>query len=251
VDKDRYIDFIAADGEYARIDYPHLFRVDLASTPSVDLDTVNTALKSYLDTISTDINTLISERSPSELSGIEKTLYDFTTTGDFPDADIDLYSSLVERELQTLTLDGDQKDISYYDTLVFAVYWNSLKTASGKYKFIFENYLSDQFAKENQVFPLPRNKKSYEATYIAAPGDSQNAYIKLDPESKANNPFAEIIAKNIALSTTLLSANVIGPEDRDGVFACAPPDGVPIWEWIPAVICWLQSNLPPTISIGE
>lgn len=251
VDKDRYIDFIAADGEYARIDYPHLFRVDLASTPSVDLDTVNTALKSYLDTISTDINTLISERNPSELSGIEKTLYDFTTTGDFPDADIDLYSSLVERELQTLTLDGDQKDISYYDTLVFAVYWNSLKTASGKYKFIFENYLSDQFAKENQVFPLPRNKKSYEATYIAAPGDSQNAYIKLDPESKANNPFAEIIAKNIALSTTLLSANVIGPKDGDGVFACAPPDGVPIWEWIPAVICWLQSNLPPTISIGE
>ena len=92
---------------------------------------------------------------------------------------------------------------------MFAVYWNNLKTASGKYKFIFENYLSDQFASDEILFPLPRNKKSYESTYIAAPGDSQNAYIKLDPESKADNPFAEIIAKNIALNTTLLSANVI------------------------------------------
>lgn len=251
VDVDRYIDFVAADGEYARVDYPHLFRVDVGSEADIDLESVDISLKSYLDNISTDINTLISERNPEKLSGIEKTLYDLTTTGSFPGADVDLYTSLSDRELQTLDLDGDQKEISYYDTLVFAVYWNSLKTASGKYKFIFENYLSDQFGDENQAFPLPRNKKSYEVTYIAAPGDSQNAYIKLDPESKANNPFAEIIARNIALSTTLLSSNVIGPEDRDGVFACAPPDGVPIWEWIPAVICWLQSNLPPTISIWE
>jgi hypothetical protein len=24
-----------------------------------------------------------------------------------------------------------------------------------------------------------------------------------------------------------------------------------IWEWIPAIICWLQDMLPPKIKIGE
>lgn len=76
-------------------------------------------------------------------------------------------------------------------------------------------------------------------------------YIKLDPEQKANNPFASIIAKNIALNTSLLSSNVISPTDKDGTFKCAPPDGVPIWEWIPAIVCWLQDLLPPTIGISE
>ena len=108
--------------------------------------------------------------------------------------------------------------------MVFAIYWNNLKTVSGKYKFIFENYLSDQFHGNNFLFPLPKNKKSYEIAYIGAPGDSQNMYVKLDPQEKANNPYASVIARNIALNTSLLSSNVFSPNSQDGVFQCAPPD---------------------------
>jgi len=35
------------------------------------------------------------------------------------------------------------------------------------------------------------------------------------------------------------------------MFKCAPPDGVNIWEWIPAVICRLEDMLPPTIKISD
>ncbi len=76
-------------------------------------------------------------------------------------------------------------------------------------------------------------------------------YIKLDPNEKANNPFASIIARNITLNTSLLSSNIAPPAGKEGVFQCAPPDGVPIWEWIPAIVCWLQEMLPPTIGISE
>jgi hypothetical protein len=34
------------------------------------------------------------------------------------------------------------KEISYYDTLVFSIFWNNLDSVSSKYKFIFENILS-------------------------------------------------------------------------------------------------------------
>jgi hypothetical protein len=33
---------------------------------------------------------------------------------------------------------------SFYDFVVFSVYWNNIKNISAKYKFVLENYLSDQ-----------------------------------------------------------------------------------------------------------
>ena len=41
-------------------------------------------------------------------------------------------------------------------------------------------------------------------------------------------------------------------DQNDGTkFKCGPPDGVPIWQWLPAVFCWLSSVLPPTITAGS
>jgi hypothetical protein len=56
--------------------------------------------------------------------------------------------------------------MSYIDTLVFSLYWSKLNSPSAKYKFVFENYLSDQFGNSNIKFPLPGNKKMYEIAYI-------------------------------------------------------------------------------------
>lgn len=148
------------------------------------------------------------------------------------------------------TIENQSKEISYFDTLVFAVYWNNLGTVSSKYKFIFENYLGNQFEGNEYAFHLPDSKKSYEITYLAAPGDAENMYIKLDPEQKATHPYADILSANLNLQAMLLAGNV--PEEAyEDTFKCGPPDGVNIFQWIPAVICWLQDMLPPKIKIGQ
>jgi hypothetical protein len=135
-------------------------------------------------------------------------MYDLLETGDYPDADIDLYQLLQDKPLEVFTLDNQSKEISYFDTLVFAVFWNNLDTASSKYKFIFQEYLSNEFVGNDYGFHLPRAKKSYEVAYMAAPGDAQNMYVKLDPELKGIHPYADTISANIALQTTINTANV-------------------------------------------
>ncbi|MDR2411944.1 MAG: hypothetical protein LBD88_05295 [Candidatus Peribacteria bacterium] len=57
--------------------------------------------------------------------------------------------------------------MSYYDILVFALYWNSLNSVSAKYKFVFENYLSAQTANSEKYY-LPKNKSQYEIAYLAS-----------------------------------------------------------------------------------
>jgi len=76
-------------------------------------------------------------------------------------------------------------------------------------------------------------------------------YVKLDPERKGNHPYADILSANLALNTTLSAANIEDPSYEEPTFECAPPDGVNIFQWIPAVICWLKNMLPPTIKITD
>ncbi|MBT3728913.1 hypothetical protein HOF65_01050 [bacterium] len=52
---------------------------------------------------------------------------------------------LKNKDDKSFTLDGETKTLSYYDTLVFSIYWNNLTSSSAKYSFIFDNYLTDQF----------------------------------------------------------------------------------------------------------
>lgn len=77
-------------------------------------------------------------------------------------------------------------------------------------------------------------------------------YINLDPEAKGVNPFSDIVSQNTLLSQKLLGSNLSNIRNTsETTFKCAPPDGVPIWEWLPAIICWLGNMLPPTIGISD
>ena len=265
IDKDRYVDFISADGSYQKINYPNLFALDDDTAENPEKAQQN--LKAELDRVSLQINTIRNNNNPNALSWNQRSLYELLKTWDFPSRDIDLYADFQARDLSVYSLKWDSKDISYTDTLSFALYWNSLNTPSAKYKFIFENYLSDQFTTEEE-YNLPKNKKSYEIAYLGAPGDAQNMYIKLDPESKSDNEYASTISDNIKLDSNLLTSNIgnnftlnlwdipsgdLEKKTRfwESAFQCAPPDGVPIWEWIPAVTCWMNDMLPPTIWISE
>ena len=65
--------------------------------------------------------------------------------------------------------------------------------------------------------------------------------------------------KNASLQSKLLWQNIGGSnwmwgdhENNDEpMFKCAPPEGVPIFEWIPAIVCWLDDMLPPTITVSD
>lgn len=249
VDRDRYIDFISAVWTYDKINYPYLYRLTDVSS-NLTIDGIKKSLKEYLDKKSVEINAKIKANNPNNLAWKDSSLYGLLKTWNYPTWDIDLYKIFESKAEKTLNIDWDTKTLSYLDTLVFSLYWTKLNSVSAKYKFIFENYLSDQFWNNNIKFPLPSNKKMYEISYLWASWDSQNMYINIDPAKSADNPYADIIAKNVALSNSLLSTNIWSQVEENNNSSCWPPEWVPLWQWIPAVMCRLTSLLPPKIAIG-
>ncbi len=250
IDKQRYVDFISAIWEYVKIDYPKLFNLKVKDGSVVSFETVSAELDKVLDEKSAEINEIIRTNNPEELSWAALTFYNYLKTGEYPEDNFDLVKILKEKDDKTITVWWESKDLSYYDVLVFSIYWNNLNSPSAKYAFVIDNYLNDQFGSLDDKYYLPKNKKQYEIAYMWAEWDAKNMYIKLDPEAKAPNPYADVLSDNAKLNSQLLWTNVWWKKLNPN-FKCAPPDWVPIWKWIPAVICRLKNMLPPTISISD
>lgn len=250
IDKDRYIDFIAADNTYGKINYPYLFRVILDENEQLDLENARKSLKKYLDQKSSEINSLITAKNPSR-SWADTSTYWILKTWAYPSANIDLYKELENKPDKEVEILWEKKTLSYIDTLIFAILWNNFNSVWAKYKFIFENYLSDQFGGNSYNFYLPKNKKQYEIAYLWALWDAKNMYVKLDPEDKAENPYSDIIAANQSLNSYLFNIKWWNWWDNSWNFKCAPPEWVPIWQWIPAIMCRLKDMVPPKISITD
>jgi len=249
IDKNRYIDFIWASWNYQKIFYPYLFRINenLSEIDNLEdkLNKVWEVLDSYLDDKSKEINNIITSNDPSNLSWADLEIYNLLKNWNYPSSNFDLKNILKSKTTKKLLQNNDSKNISYYDMLVFSMFWNSLTSIPQKYKFIFENYLVDQFWNDSE-YNLAKNKKIYEIAYLWAPWDAQNMYVKLDPESKGENPYAEINSKNISLNSKLFTSRVwANNNSKNPVFNCAPPEGVILWEWMPAVMCRLDDILPP------
>ncbi len=256
VDKNRYIDFIWANGSYQKIEYPQLFRMDIEDKSEIDFNQVADNIDNYLDQKSAEINSVINNSKPNNSWTWDRFLdnqeiYNLLKTWDFPEANFDLKDYLKSKTASNIVIDWVDKSLSYYDVLTFSVYWNNLNSVSAKYWYVFENYLSDQSLNDNNFY-LPENKNQYEIAYLWAPWNSSNMYIWLDPESKWENPFSDIIWKNQDISTKVLWLNTSRTNSYESAkFKCAPPEWVPIWEWIPAVMCRLWDLLPPTIKIWD
>lgn len=258
IDKDRYIDFISANWNYAKIQYPYLFRVGaLTQNGSNNLSfdeqiyNIESVLNDYLSSKSSEINSVIRINNPSTLTWVDLEIYELFKTWLYPSANINLIEYLKNKPIKTIEINWEQKNISYYDYLVFSIYWSNLNSVSAKYKFILEYYLSDQFWGNNFDFILPKNKKIYEIAYLWASWDAQNMYVKIDPESKWENPFWDIISSNSLFDSSLLWVKATSYTTENTLFKCAPPEWVPIWEWIPAVICRINDMLPPTIKLSS
>lgn len=246
IDKNRYIDFISAKWNHSKIEYPYLFRLN-KKISGVDnfesqLRIISIELDKILNKKSTEINDLIKNNNPSTLSGNDLAIYNtYLKIAKYPNPDIDLLQFIKNQPSKEIDLFGEKKEISYYDSLVFALLWNNLSSVGQKYQFVFTNYLSDQTESKNKFF-LPKNKKIYEIAYLWAPWDSQNMYIKLDPEGKWENPFANLDSLNANLNANLLTfwLNSSWYSNEDWNSKCSPPGWVTIFEWPSAVACWLD-----------
>ena len=252
IDKNRFIDFISAKWNYKKINYPSLFQVWVNVDEDVSVENIQKQLDILLDNKSTEVNALIWNEDPSLLTGDNRSIYNFLKRWDYPEGNVDLLDYVKNKEEKELVIDGEKKVMSYYDALTFALYWNNLSSVSAKYSFVFENYLTDQFGNNDINFSLPKNKKLYEIAYLWATWDASNMFVKLDPEDKNSNPYADLISRGLLLASQLLWSNVKGPQNTvETVFKCAPPDGVPISKWFPAVQCWIENMLPAHIWISE
>ncbi len=95
-------------------------------------------------------------------------------------------------------------------------------------------------------------KNDYEIAYLGAPGDARNMYLKVDPEAKASVPKqVSDVMDRVNNYRGLNDGTNISQVSKETQFKCGPPEGVPIWEWLPAIFCWLGTILPPTISAGS
>lgn len=124
-----------------------------------------------------------------------------------------------------------------------------MKNATLKYSSTLERKLDIDGEKR---ISADDKKNDYEIAYLGAPGDANNMYLKVDPEAKSPPP-SEVsdVMDRVNSYRGFIDGSNISDVDSDKEFKCGPPEGVPIWEWLPAVFCWLGTILPPTISAGN
>ena len=246
IDADRYAEFwVDQFRDEVRIFYPNFFRVIDQHTGTMNRSEIsNGSLKPYLDTISTSISDTLQDR------GI--------------DASIDLFSIIShEWVLDTLTPHtslGETKQVSFYDTLLNAIQWYQLDTLSNKYRYIFENYLNDQFdglvfdgnalSSEMSEYIVPSNKKLYELVYLNVPGDGQNMFVNMSPDDLQDNPYGSEIQAIQELKTTLISKNIAESSPWwIQSSSCSPPEWVPLWDFIPLIWCELDATAPDKLAL--
>lgn len=124
-----------------------------------------------------------------------------------------------------------------------------MKNATLKYSHTLERSLDIDGEKK---ISADDTKNDYEIAYLGAPGDARNMYLKLDPEAKG--PFPKEISDIMDQVNNyhgLIDGTNISNVPAEPEFKCGPPEGVPIWQWLPAIFCWLGTILPPTISGGS
>ncbi len=252
VDKNRYIDFITALWKHAKIEYPFLFRLWEESNIELSRNSIQALLRSELAQVSHVINEIIVQNHPESWTAQERRVYNLLKRGNYPASNVNLWNKLSQKSSQDVDLFWEKKSVNYVDLLALALYWNTLPSVSAKYKFVYEYQFWDQTLRSDLwgIF-LPKNRALYEMSYMVAPWNAQNMFIKMDPEEKADNPYADILAKNLEANAYLQLSNKTDGETAEKPFRCSPPDGVPLQDWLPAIQCWIDDMLPPKIEFSS
>lgn len=147
--------------------------------------------------------------------------------------------------------------------LVEPILWRNLGIDQ-KHQMIFEKYLNrDSFLPvpdPNGMLPTTK-PKGYEVLHIMADGDEQGFEFGINRSDLSESQLADLqmAAAAAALAAAEDAENeqeASGEGDGEGgsLFSCGPSDGVEIWEWPDAVICWIEeevSNLSDALSLDN
>lgn len=239
VDEVRYVDFISATWNYEKIIYPQLFSLLSAIKSTDTIEQIKAKIKESLDKKSSEINAVLTKTDVSKLSTKEKEIYNLFKVADLNIKSINLYDFIKNHK----TIEFDWKNVEYADMIAMALYWNSLTTVSGKYRFIIKNYLSS-FKDSDKTYLLPANKSTYEIGYMTALWDAQNMHIKVDPTDKWENPFADLESQKANLDgVSTASSTTTSSSTETSTEKCFPPEWVELSKWWPAVQCRWKDTL--------
>jgi hypothetical protein len=144
-------------------------------------------------------------------------------------------------------LSSDPKALN---AVIESVIWNNMRNATLKYSSTLERSLNID---GEQKITANNQKNDYEIAYLGAPGDAKNMYLKVDPEAKSSIPasVAAIMDQVNNYYGLIDGSNIANVGNTATQFKCGPPTGVPLFEWLPAIFCWIGTILPPTISAGS
>lgn len=273
IDNERYIDFIWTTRGYHSVDYFKWFREETPSEREFDSEAISDNLTDELSVLEDSRNKARDEVDFDDLWWQALQIYTLLKTWEIPKEQLDVkkifWSEEMWWELENweFPMDWDTKELHYWDVFTHNIYMKNMQTITEKYRYVFENFLNDQFWNDYKYF-LPKNKKIYEITYMWAPWDYQNMYIKVDSEEKEDNPYAETISENMVLDTYMKSSNNVSGSDKSWNsdetwnsesletgwevswwgFSCWATEWTPIRSWMSSVNCWLWESLTPKIS---
>ncbi|MEI7510804.1 MAG: S-layer homology domain-containing protein [Candidatus Peregrinibacteria bacterium] len=109
--------------------------------------------------------------------------------------------------------------------------WKSL-SIDEKHQEVFSLFLN-----ENAPYAVQKPKNGYSLAYLATQGDGLAWQTK---EAKTEDPQYAAFQEAAAVQTNTANGQN-SPTEEETKDECGPPEGVPIWEWIPAVFCWLKN----------
>ncbi|EKE29579.1 MAG: hypothetical protein ACD_2C00141G0001 [uncultured bacterium (gcode 4)] len=240
VDRNRYVNFTSAKWNEKKFEYPNLFRVVISESRDLNYDFAKKKVKEMLDAKSAELNAIIASENPSSLAWLDKEVYDLLKVNNakYP-SNVNFYAEI-------------SKSPELLDEIVKYVLWLNLNSAELKYKYVFEHYLDiDGNASSMDAW----HKDDYEIAYLGGKWDAEDMYIRLNPEKSQDNITSDKvkgIASNYARFQATVAASRMTNQTRwsqSTDFKCWPPDGVPIFQWMPAITCWLKTLVPPiTIS---
>jgi len=245
IDAERYVEFFGR-GEvwYRRFFYPNFFRLFNWDEGSFEQRTIYGRIREYADEMSEHINGVIWELIPSD----EINILDLIE-GTWDMDKVASYSNMWDSIWRIPSIE-----------LLNAALYYQLSSPSNKYRYIFENYLNDQFdglstnvreLRDDTAFrAIPENKKLYEIVYLNAPGDSQNMFIKMSPEESSPSPYDAEIIELQNQQSVLLSKNVSGGSQLGQVpDSCSPKEWVALQDFIPSLGCQLGASSPDKIDL--
>lgn len=238
-DKNRYVDFMSAKWNEIKFEYPNLYRIRILDTKNLNYDYVKLKVKEYLDSKSEEFNKILASENPNSLGWPDKEIYDSlkVDNANYPTS-IDFYSLI-------------SQDSKVLDEVVKNVLWININSTALKYKYVLENYLDIDWNTESLDI---WHKSDYEIAYLWSKWDAANMYLWIDLSKPKDDSDSTNAAKNaIAKYSTLknfLSANKITLNSWSSEFKCWPADGVPIFQWMSAIMCRLKTLVPPIAIQG-